>query len=230
MKVIGTTEISFEIENILNNAERYLVIVTPYIKLNQRLKVRLSDAFKIVNYVYILHRFNELKREELEWLKSFDNVNIYPIKNLHSKIYASENFALIASMNLYEYSQINNHEIGVKIEANSDNDEYVDTLKEIRLILESDHSDKNLNFTKIIENIEDYSMGQLFVDLCQKYKFKSNKSWQQSEYEYISGKAREIVDFDNSELYQDKSAVLRVTDLGKERFSTLKKELVKYAD
>ena len=228
MKIIGTTEISYEIEQTLDNAEKYLILVTPYLKLNQRLKVRLSDAFKRIDNVYILHREKELNIYESKWLESFKNVNIFPIKNLHSKIYVNEEVALISSMNLYEYSQINNHEIGVKLKISDDKTEYKDTINEIRIILESNHF--NHNFDYVIESIEDYSMGRLFWKLNNKYSFKNYKSGSQYLYLFLSDKAREIVNFNNSELYQDKTAILRTTKLGKERYLILEKELKKLSN
>jgi len=228
LKIIGTTEISYEIEQTLDNAEKYLILVTPYLKLNQRLKVRLSDAFKRIDNVYILHREKELNIYESKWLESFKNVNIFPIKNLHSKIYVNEEVALISSMNLYEYSQINNHEIGVKLKISDDKTEYKDTINEIRIILESNHF--NHNFDYVIESIEDYSMGRLFWKLNNKYSFKNYKSGSQYLYLFLSDKAREIVNFNNSELYQDKTAILRTTKLGKERYLILEKELKKLSN
>lgn len=230
MKVIGTTEISFEIENILKNAENFLIMVSPYFKLNQRLKVRLSDAFKSVDQVYILHRENELKYNDSKWLKTFNNINIFSIKNLHSKIYINEETALISSMNLYEYSQINNHEIGVKIDCDYDIEEFKDTLNEVRVILESGTFELNKKFSEIIESTIDYSMGKLYSDLSYKYRFKHSKIDNQTLYEFLCNKSRELVDFKDYELYQDKTAILRSTQLGKEKYEFLEKELIKLAD
>jgi phosphatidylserine/phosphatidylglycerophosphate/cardiolipin synthase-like enzyme len=223
LKVIGTTKISYEIEEILDSAEKYLILVSPYLKLNQRLKVRLSDAFKKVDNVYLIYRENELKDRELLWLESFKNLKLFSIKNLHAKIYLNQDFALISSMNLYEYSQINNHEIGVKFEFREDQKEYKDTLNEIRIMLESEHNDNSFN--GIMESIEDYSMGRLFWVLSDNYSFKNYRSGSQNLYEYISDQARRLVNFKEYELYQDKTAVLRATDLGKERFELLKNKL-----
>lgn len=52
-----------------------------------------------------------------------------------------------------------------------------------------------------------------------------HRSGSQSLYEFISSQARRIVDFEAYELYQDKSAVLRATNLGKERYDLLKIKL-----
>lgn len=178
-------------------------------------------------YIF-LHREKELNFNESKWLKSFKNVNIFSIRNLHSKIYINDKIALISSMNLYEYSQINNHEIGVKLDYLNDNENYKDTLNEVRIILESEHS--NHNFQDIIDSTEDYSMRRLFFNLNKKYSFKNYSSGSQYLYEFISNKAREIVDFEKDELYQDGTAILRATELGKARYQKLEKELKKLSN
>ncbi len=228
MKTLGTTKISYEIEELLDSSENYLIIVSPYLKLNNRLKVKLSDAFKKVEHIYWIYRENELKNQELIWLKSFHNLNIFSIKNLHSKIYVNQEFAIITSMNLYEYSQINNHEIGVKLELNEDRNEYLNILNEVRIILESEYDDTTIS--NIIESFENYYMGSLFWYLTDNYSFRSYNSGSPKLYKFLCDKAREIIDFKDYELYQDKTAVLRTTNLGKERYEKLKKHLIKIAN
>ena len=228
MKILGTTKISYEIEEILDSANKYLILVSPYLKLNNRLKVRLSDAFKKAETIYLIYRENELKNHDLIWLKSFDNINLFSIKNLHSKIYLNQDFAIISSMNLYEYSQINNHEIGVKFAFNEDRNEYIDTLNEIRVMLESEYEDEN--FFKIIEHFEDFSMGKLFWELSEKYSFRHYNSGSPKLYQFLCDKAREITDFNDYELYQDKTAILRAADIGKERYEKLKQALIELAN
>lgn len=171
----------------------------------------------------------ELNLDLAKWLKSISNMNLFLIKNLHSKIYVNEDSILITSMNLYEYSQINNHEIGVKLDRKIDSDEYRDTFKEIRTIFKS-QKDTNYILEKIIEDVEDYSMGRLYIKLNKKYCFKNSILGSKSLYEFISDQSREIVDFDDNELYEDKSAVLRRTNLGKTRYQLLEKGLKKLSD
>ncbi|MFC2110621.1 phospholipase D family protein [Bacteroidota bacterium] len=222
MRILGTTEISYEIEKILRTAEKHLILVTPYLKLNQRLKVKLSDTFKKEFGVYIIHRKNELKPSDSNWLNSFENVRLFPIQNLHSKIYANEESLIISSMNLYEYSQINNHEIGVKLNSEQDEIEFKDTLNEIRIILESEFPVSFHKFDDIMESFEDYSMRSLYNKLNSNYKFKYNEP---TLYEYICNMSREFAEFSNEELYQDKTAILRATQLGKKRFKLLENKL-----
>ena len=51
---------------------------------------------------------------------------IASIKNPHAKLYMNEEFAVISSMNLYEYSQVNNGELGVLCGRKEDHAEFKD--------------------------------------------------------------------------------------------------------
>jgi hypothetical protein len=78
--------------------------------------------------------------------------------------------------------------------------------------------------------LEDYSMGKLFWILNEKFSFKNFSKGSQPLYEHICNKSRELVDFEDHELYRDKTAVLRSTELGKKRYIHLEKELQKLAN
>jgi hypothetical protein len=54
-----------------------------------------------------------ISAEDISFLKDFPNVLICYEKNLHAKYYASEDFSLITSMNLHEFSQNKNVEVAV---------------------------------------------------------------------------------------------------------------------
>lgn len=220
MKVLGTTETTYEIEKLLNDAAEYLIFVTPYIKINKRLKVKLSDAFKTVKKVYFVYRKNEITKEEVEWFKLFNNVELLGINNLHAKIYINEKKAIISSMNLYEYSQVNNHEISLLIDTKPNIESFRAILEEIRIIVESEYN--NHSIIDIVENVRDYTMGKLYYKYAEYPQLKREKTNGMSVYEYISKKAMQIVDFSESELYEDKTAILKATNLGKERYSKLK--------
>jgi hypothetical protein len=162
LKILGTTEISCEIENLLDTAKKFLVLVTPQLKLNQTLKSKLADAFRRVEQVYIVHRENELHVHEANWLQSFDNIKVFSIKKLNSKTYVNESVMLITSMNLYKYSQINTHEIGAQLDYEQNTTAYKDALNEIRIILESQYSKSYHQFDDIIERPENYAMSDSF--------------------------------------------------------------------
>ncbi len=56
-------------------------------------------------------------------------------KNLHAKCYLNENECIITSLNLYEFSQVNNNEMGVLIYRNEDAKLYADTYEEAQRII-----------------------------------------------------------------------------------------------
>lgn len=61
----------------------------------------------------IIYRENKLSENQKERLKAIDNLNLMHHPNIHAKCFYNENYLLIGSMNLYEYSEINNREMGV---------------------------------------------------------------------------------------------------------------------
>ena len=63
--------------------------------------------------VRIIYGKNELPPAENNWLESMASIRTSFCKNLHAKCYLNENEALLTSMNLYEFSQVNNNEMGL---------------------------------------------------------------------------------------------------------------------
>jgi len=49
-------------------------------------------------------------------------------------------------------------------------------------------------------------------------------------YEFLCDKSRKLVKFEDYELYKDNTAILRITNLGKKRYTYLEKELKKLAN
>ncbi len=114
------SQLNVELENLIRNASKYLYLISPYIKLHDRIK----DQLKLKREQYNLQivvvfgkaedtQSNRIKEEDLEFLCSFPNIEIRYEKNLHAKYYASEEAGLLTSMNLYDFSQNHNIEAGV---------------------------------------------------------------------------------------------------------------------
>ena len=87
--------------------------------------------------IRVIYGKNELKPEENNWLKSKNSIRTSFCKNLHAKCYMNEKEALITSMNLYEFSQANNNEMGIYVlKENEDklfNDIYSEASRLIRI-------------------------------------------------------------------------------------------------
>jgi hypothetical protein len=68
--VITTTEISFQIEKLIKNAEEFVFIVTPFLKMHKRLKSLLKEKLKLKKiHLFVVCREKTLDAEELSWLK-----------------------------------------------------------------------------------------------------------------------------------------------------------------
>jgi len=113
LKILTTSGLSNKIEEIISEAKDYIVLVTPYLRMTQSLMGRLIQADEKNIKILILYGKNEISDEQKESFKKLSNCNLYFLKDLHAKCYLNESCGIISSLNLYEYSQINNWDLGV---------------------------------------------------------------------------------------------------------------------
>jgi phosphatidylserine/phosphatidylglycerophosphate/cardiolipin synthase-like enzyme len=138
-KFLDTTGVSYHLQQLINKANEKLVIISPYLKINDRIKQSLEDKNRMKIDIRVVYGKNELQPEENNWLKSMTSIRSSFCKDLHAKCYLNETEAILTSMNLYEFSQVNNNEMGIYIDKALDADLYKDVLDEVqRLIRNSD--------------------------------------------------------------------------------------------
>ncbi|QDU55862.1 phospholipase D family protein [Aeoliella mucimassa] len=138
-KFLNTSAITYYVEELIKGARERLIIISPYLKFNDRVRELLEDKDRLKIDVRIVYGKNELHPDETNWLKSLGFVRCSFCKNLHAKCYLSETGAIVTSMNMYEFSQVNNNEMGVLITRKNDPELYSDAYKEAqRLIRISD--------------------------------------------------------------------------------------------
>ena len=100
------------------------MIISPFLRVNERVKELLEDKNRLKIDVRVIYGKNELRPEENNWLESMDSIRTSFCNNLHAKCYLNENEALLTSMNLYEFSQINNNEMGILVSREEEPDLY----------------------------------------------------------------------------------------------------------
>jgi phosphatidylserine/phosphatidylglycerophosphate/cardiolipin synthase-like enzyme len=123
---------------IIKYAEKQIFIVSPYISLTPHNKKYLQsiDGKKIP--ISIVYRSDtNPKQEDLAFLKQLQSTQLYKCNDLHAKCYINEQFGIITSMNLYEHSQSNNWEMGVRFSRETDPDLYAQTSEEVDRILQA---------------------------------------------------------------------------------------------
>lgn len=130
-KYEDTRGISAKISSIFKNADTFLYIVSPYLKVPDDLMEYIQDRTDHSVKVIILYGKKDLTQSEAEKLYSIDGLEIRFKEKLHAKCYINERSALITSMNLYDFSLANNYEMGVSVERDIDFEAYTGILKDV---------------------------------------------------------------------------------------------------
>jgi len=123
-RFVTEDKLNSEIQTLFEEAKKELLIISPFIKLSDRLKDilkrRVADPELKVVLVFGKNESNKrrsLSNEDFSFFKQFANIKIYYEPRLHAKYYSNEKKAVLSSMNLLEYSQNNNIEFGIVIES-----------------------------------------------------------------------------------------------------------------
>ncbi len=135
MQILNTTGLNYHLEQIITQAESRLILISPYLKLSARIKELIEDKNRLKVDMRIIYGKSELNPKEQDWLLSLPYVRLSFCQNLHAKFYANENHSLICSLNLYDFSQINNHELGVLMDKDTDPKAYADSLTEAQRLI-----------------------------------------------------------------------------------------------
>ncbi len=134
-KFLDTMGVSYSLSQIIKNAKERLILISPYLQISDRFKEMLEDQDRLKLDIRIIYRKSELKSKENSWLTSLKFVRISMCNNLHAKCYLNEKEALITSMNFYEFSQINNNEMGILVSKNDDSRLYNEINQEAQRLL-----------------------------------------------------------------------------------------------
>jgi len=145
---LTTTGVSAELEKIVSEARKEIFLISPYLKINQRMKDLLTDADRLRKDIRIVFGKNELQPDEGQWLQGLSEIRLYFRKNLHAKCYLNEQKAIVTSMNLYEFSQIHNDEMGILVSASADAELYGRIVEEAQKLMRSAEPVK-LTFEKL---------------------------------------------------------------------------------
>ena len=130
---LTTRNISSSITDIIRKADQEICLVCPYIRFADPVAERLWDADQEGKDILVVYGKEELRKDTREVLSGLDNLHLFYSENLHAKCYFSEHELVLTSMNLYEYSKMNNREMGVR--ADSGEEIYEDAVGEVKSIV-----------------------------------------------------------------------------------------------
>jgi hypothetical protein len=124
-KFITGQDLEKVVYDIIWEAENTLLIVSPFIKLDDYFK-KLFDKHTNNPKIHLLIVFGKnegeirrsLSKADFDYFKKFLNITVVYVPSLHAKYYGNEKKGVITSINLYDYSFKNNIEFGVYSEQN----------------------------------------------------------------------------------------------------------------
>ncbi|HKR03914.1 MAG TPA: phospholipase D family protein [Bacteroidia bacterium] len=134
-KFLDTTGISYHLEQLIKKSDERLILISPFLKINPRIKELLHDKNNLKIDIRVIYGKDELKPEEHNWLKSMNCIRTSFCQNLHAKCYLNEKEAIITSMNLFEFSQSNNNEMGIYVNKETDSVLYADIYSEANRLI-----------------------------------------------------------------------------------------------
>lgn len=134
-KFLNTSATNYFLEELIKAARERLIIISPFLKFNDRIRELLEDKDRMKIDVRIVYGKSELAPHEINWLRSLAFVRTSFCQNLHAKCYLNEHSAIITSMNLYDFSQVNNNEMGVFVDRDQEADLYRETYEEAQRLI-----------------------------------------------------------------------------------------------
>ena len=142
---LTTYATSHHIEMIIKGAISKLVLISPYLQLSKTFFERLKDASAKGVSIKIIYGKSELRDDQMKQLAELKGLELFYFENLHAKCYMNENTMVITSMNMYDFSEKNNREMGVLIEREKDTQVFKDAMDETKSII---NSSKKIDFVK----------------------------------------------------------------------------------
>lgn len=127
MKFIPIMEISGQIMTLIEDAEKSLIIVSPYIEIAKWEKLKKCLQRAVDRGVSIIIYTREYAKQNLDPLRAF-KVKIILVKDLHAKIYLNDAYGIVSSQNLYHYSDINSIDFAYKTETDEERNQLVNLI------------------------------------------------------------------------------------------------------
>ena len=179
IELLNTTELNLEIENMFRKEKHFILILSPFLDLNEKIQAILSMSSAEVIILYREIKEHPNNKNQIKKIDDFVNcmpkVKFFAIPNFHSKVYITSGILIITSLNLYEFSQINNFELGIVLKETSYNKMIGKLFEELQILFEMNKLDK-----KILENLKLPTINDLFNEILIKCE-KKERDYQNAE-------------------------------------------------
>jgi phosphatidylserine/phosphatidylglycerophosphate/cardiolipin synthase-like enzyme len=127
-QILTTKGLAASLEDIIRNSKGEVHLISYSFRISKTFLRHIRNALN--NGIKVRIVFGKFIYDDTQLdLESISNLEVYYCENLHAKVYANESRCIIGSMNFYEYSEINNIELGVLLTAKEDPEAFRDALR-----------------------------------------------------------------------------------------------------
>lgn len=182
MKFIPIMEISSQIMTLIDETKEELVIVSPYVEIKNWSKIKKCIQRAVDRGVNITVYVRKSAKQDLSDLRQF-KLKLILIPDLHAKIYLNENYAIVSSQNMIEYSDENSIDFAYSTETDLERlqlDKLINQYLKIHdLKNKVNFEEKKINFSKEnlnnqdldnTEFLKDFEIQKIFNVFQEKYK------------------------------------------------------------
>jgi hypothetical protein len=178
MIFIPPMEIATRIMTLIDNAKTELILVSPYISIDNWQKFKKCLQRAVDRGVNITIYARENATQNLETIKYF-KVNLYLVKDLHAKIYLNDTYAIASSQNLIQYSDDNSIDFGYSTETEEERQQLLGLIsqylivskpfkKEVRKQIKSIEK-KEVAINTTPEVINEFDMQKIYDTFCTRH-------------------------------------------------------------
>ncbi|MDR1446661.1 MAG: phospholipase D-like domain-containing protein [Treponema sp.] len=204
IELVNTTELNYEIENMFRNEWHFILILSPYLDLTEKIQaiLAMSDAKVVILYTEIEKESKKKKLEDFQ--VSMPNVEFYCIPNFHAKAYITSGTLIITSLNLYKFSQINNFELGIVLKDTTYNKIIGKLFEELKILFNMNGID-----TELLDNLKLPTVQDLFNEILLKSNKKEEDYGDAELLKIFSEKLLNRYSFDRKDCWRDNENILQ---------------------
>lgn len=195
MKFVKPKEISAKIMTLVDEADSYMLFISPYVKIGEWEKM--LDSIHSLKKREVPHLFlvRDDKNESVKNFGTYKELEKHDftyskIEYLHSKIYLNEKQGLVTSMNLHEFSDKKSKDIAYLTETDEEHKTLKDYCKR--------YLGFDFNFTRI-QNLKEVFDSQQIIEDVQVAKLEKDSSWVDPFMKTLSNKLRDNITADFEE-------------------------------
>jgi phosphatidylserine/phosphatidylglycerophosphate/cardiolipin synthase-like enzyme len=133
---LTTKGISSAISDIIGSSNQRLVLISPYVKIGKFFQDKLTATGQRGVSTFLICRAETLDPDQRKLLLAIPRLQLFTHSDVHAKCFYNEDHLVLGSLNFYEYSDQNNREMGISLNAKQDPQLFKEAVREGEEILQ----------------------------------------------------------------------------------------------